>query len=179
MGGPLPQGLALLNVTGGDVGPGGGAGAPKWWPAKGSSVTVACTADARLGRVRGAGGHVLVVHRPVVADDHDLHRRAAFEAAAGALAYRVAPDAVLVTAGDTGERARVEVDDALLAAGGALIAAVVRQRVVALTRGFDPADATPSVRCRWCDRHASCPPGTAWLDAHRRWRGGLPVHASD
>ena len=177
---PLPSGLVLLNVTGDDAGPGAGAGAgagaPKWWPAKGSAVTVACTADARLGRVTGAGGHVLLVHRPAAADDDDLRRRAAFEAAAGALAYRVAPDAVVVSAGDTGDRARVTVDDPLLAAGGAMIAEVVRQRVVALTRGFDSADATPSARCRWCERRAACPPGAAWLDANRRWRGGLPVH---
>jgi hypothetical protein len=175
---PLPPGLTLLNVTGEDAGPGAGAGAPKWWPAKGSAVTVACTADARLGRITGAGTYQLLVHRPAAADDHDLRRRASFEAAAGTLAYRVAADAVVVTAGDTGERARVAVDEPMLEDGGTLIVEVVRQRVVALTRGFDPADARPSPRCRWCERSATCPPGTAWLDAHRRWRGGLPVHVT-
>ena len=92
-----------------------------------------------------------MVHRPSSADDGEVHRRATFEAAAGALALRVAPAAVLVTAGDTGERARVVVDEDLLAAGGEMIVEVVRQRVTALTRGHDPADARPSTRCRWCD----------------------------
>jgi hypothetical protein len=173
LGWPLPDGLALLNVTR-DV---GASGPPKWWPAKGSAVTVAGGADARLGRVTGAGTYSLLVHRPGSRDDRDVHRRASFEAAAGALAYRVAPDAVVVTSGDTGERARVPVDEALLAEGGAMIVEVVRQRVTALTRGFDPSDATPSSQCRWCDHQADCPPGTAWLAARDRWRGGLPVHA--
>ena len=88
LGWPLPDGLALLNVIRDD----GASGAPRWWPAKGSPVTVACGADARLGRVTGSGDHVLVVHRPSSADDGEVHRRATFEAAAGALALRVAPD---------------------------------------------------------------------------------------
>jgi hypothetical protein len=171
LGWPLPEGLALLGVTRDD----GGSGAPRWWPAKGSPVTVACGADARIGRVTGSGGHVLVVHRPSSADDCEVHRRAAFEAAAGALALRVAPGAVLVTAGDTGERARVVVDEDLLGAGGEMVVEVVRQRVTALTRGHDPADARPSARCRWCDEAAHCAPGRAWLAGPGRWRGGLPV----
>jgi hypothetical protein len=171
LGWPLPEGLALLGVTRDD----GASGAPRWWPAKGSPVTVACGADARIGRVTGSGGHVLVVHRPSSADDGEVHRRAAFEAAAGALALRVAPGAVLVTAGDTGERARVVVDEDLLGAGGEMVVEVVRQRVTALTRGHDPADARPSARCRWCDEVAHCAPGRAWLAGPGRWRGGLPV----
>jgi hypothetical protein len=173
LGWPLPEGLALLGVTRDD----GASGAPRWWPAKGSPVTVACGADARIGRVTGSGGHVLVVHRPSSADDGEIHRRATCEAAAGALALRVAPAAVLVTAGDTGERARVVVDEDLLAAGGEMIVEVVRQRVAALTRGHDPADARPSARCRWCDEAGHCGPGAAWLAGPGRWRGGLPVLA--
>jgi hypothetical protein len=171
LGWPLPEGLALLGLTRDD----GASGAARWWPAKGSPVTVACGADARVGRVTGSGGHVLVVHRPSSADDGEVRRRAAFEAAAGALALRVAPGAILVTAGDTGERARVVVDEDLLSDGGEMVVEVVRQRVTALTRGHDPADARPSARCRWCDEAGHCGPGTAWLARPGRWRGGLPV----
>jgi hypothetical protein len=171
LGWPLPDGSALLGVTRQD----GASGAPRWWPSKGSAVSVACGADARLGRVTGAGGHALVVHRPSSADDREVHGRAAFEAAAGALALRVAPAAVVVSAGDTGERARVPVDEDLLAAGGEMIVEVVRQRVAALTRGLDPADARPSSPCRWCPELDSCAPGAAWVAGGRRWRGGLPV----
>ena len=171
LGWPLPAGLVLLNVTRDD----GPSGAAKWWPAKGSAVTVASGADARLGRVTGSGEFALVVHRPSSADDREVHRRATFEAAAGALGLRVAPDAVVVTAGDTGDRARVVVDEAVLAAGGEMIAEVVRQRVRAMTTGYDAGDARPSARCRWCDEAGHCPPGTAWLAGPGRWRGGLPV----
>jgi hypothetical protein len=167
---PLPDGLALLNVTRDD----GAAGAPKWWPRPGSPVSVGLGADARLGRVTGAGGHALLVHRPSAADDREVHRRAAVEAAAGALAQRVAPAAVIVTAGDTGERSRVEVDEALLDTGAELLVGVVRQRVVAVERGHDPADATPSPRCRYCHLATDCPPGAAWLAGPGRWHGGLP-----
>ena len=71
LGWPLPDGLALLNVVRDD----GASGAPRWWPAKGSAVTVASGADARLGRVTGSGEHVLVVHRPSSSDDVEVHRR--------------------------------------------------------------------------------------------------------
>ncbi len=179
LGWPLPDRLTLLNVSRDD-----GAGAAKWWPRKGSPVSVGSGADARIGRVSGAGKHVLIVHRPSAGDDRDLHRRATVEAAAGALAHRVAPAAVTITAGDTGERTRVTVDEDLLRAGGEMIADVVRQRVVAVDRGYDPADATPSPACRWCDLRDDCPPGTAWLAGAGaagagRWRGGLPVLADD
>jgi hypothetical protein len=171
LGWPLPPGLTLLNVSRDE--PGGAA--PRWWPGKGSPVSVGSGADARIGRVRGAGGHSLVVHRPSAGDDRDLHARATFEAAAGALVHRVAPAGLLITAGDTGERARVEVDAAMLAAGGDMIVEVVRQRARAVDRGHDPADATPSARCRWCDLLDACPPGRGWLAHAGRWRGGLPV----
>lgn len=170
LGWPLPEGLALLNVTRDD----GAAGAPKWWPRPGSPVSVGLGADARLGRVTGAGGHTLIVHRPAATDDREVHGRAAVEAAAGALVQRVAPAAVIVTAGDTGERSRVEVDESLLATGAELLAGVVRQRVLAVDRGHDPADAVPSPRCRHCHLAGDCPPGAAWLAGPGRWHGGLP-----
>jgi hypothetical protein len=171
LGWPLPERMAVLNVSRDD----GASGAARWWPRKGSAVSVGSGADARIGRVTGAGDHVLVVHRPTASDDRDLHQRAAIEAAAGALAHRVAPAAVVVTAGDTGERTRVVVDEAVLTAGGDMIVEVVRQRVVAVDRGYDPADATPSPSCRWCDLRTDCPAGVAWLGGTGRWRGGLPL----
>jgi hypothetical protein len=63
----------------------------------------------------------------------------------------------------------------MLAAGGDMIVEVVRQRARAVDRGQDPADATPSARCRWCDLLDACPPGRGWLAHAGRWRGGLPV----
>jgi hypothetical protein len=138
-------------------------------------VTVASGADARLGRVTGAGGFVLVVHRVTSGDDGALRDRAAFEAAAGGLAIGVAPGSVLVTAGDTGDRVTVPVDDRLLALGTERIVAVVAERVAAVERGFDPGDATPSAACRHCDHLADCPPGGAWVRGAGRWQGGLPV----
>jgi hypothetical protein len=91
------------------------------------------------------------------------------------LAIGVVPGSVLITAGDTGERVTVPVDDDLLVLGAERVVAVVEQRVVAVERGFDPADATPSGVCRHCDRLADCPPGQAWTRVAERWRGGLPV----
>jgi hypothetical protein len=137
-------------------------------------VSVASGADARLGRITGAGRFALVVHRPASGPDGSIRDRAAFEAAAGALGWGIAPEAVLVTAGDSGERVRVPVDGDLLAAGGRMVAEVVRQRVRALDVGHDPADATPSAACRWCDQLDACPPGREWLAGPGRWRGGLP-----
>lgn len=169
LGWPLPVGSALLNVAR------DGAPAPRWWPRRGSPVSVGSGADARIGRITGAGGHTLVVHRPAAPDDGDIVRRAAVEAAAGALVHRVAPASVVITAGDTGERARLDVDDALLATGGDLLVSVVRQRVVATERGFDPADAVASRQCRWCAHAGSCPLGRTWLAGPGRWRGGLPA----
>jgi hypothetical protein len=169
LGWPLPAQLTL-------VGPGPAAApAPRWRPDKGSPVTVACGADARLGRVTGAGGFVLVAHRVVSGDDGALRDRAAFEAAAGALAIGVAPGSVLITAGDTGDRVTVPVDDRLLSLGAERIVAVVAERVAAVERGFDPGDATPSAACRHCDHLADCPPGDAWMRGAGRWQGGLPV----
>jgi hypothetical protein len=170
LGWPLPPRLTLVNA------PGPAAVSSLWWrPGKASPVTVACGADARLGRVTGAGGFALVVHRVATGDDGALWDRAAFEAAAGALAIGVVPGSVLLTGGDTGERVTIPVDDDLLALGADRIVAVVAERVVAVERGFDPADATPSGACRHCDHLADCPPGQAWMRVAERWRSGLPV----
>ena len=46
-----------------------------------------------------------------------MRLRASVEAAAGALTRGIAPEAVLVTTGDTGERLRLDVDTAVLAEG--------------------------------------------------------------
>ncbi|HET6833756.1 MAG TPA: hypothetical protein VFH30_07790 [Acidimicrobiales bacterium] len=170
LGWPLPTQLTLLNAPGPVAVP-----APSWRPDKASPVTVACGADGRIGKVTGAGGFVLVVHRVTTGGDGALRDRAAFEAAAGSLAIGVVPASVLVTAGDTGERVTAPVDHQLLALGANRIVAVVTQRAIAAERGFDPADATPSPACRRCDHLADCPPGQAWMAAAGRWRGGLPV----
>jgi hypothetical protein len=170
VGWPLPPELGLLKAGGPPP-----HAVTSWRPAKGSAVKVDIGADARLGRVTGAGRFALVVHRVTTGDDASLRDRAAFEATAGALAIGVAPVGVLVTAGDTGDRARVAVDDELLARGRDLIVGVVRQRVVAVERGFDPADASPSPACHRCEHLAACPPGQAWITGPGRWRGGLPV----
>jgi hypothetical protein len=170
LGWPLPDGLTLLNAGGVAA-----AGAPAWRPARQSPVTVAPGADARLGRVTGAGRFALVVHRVSTDGDGALRDRAAFEAAAGALAVGVAAEAVLVTAGDTGERVRIPVDGELLEHGAQLVVDVIAERVRAVERGFDPADATPSPACRWCERLEACPPGQSWMRHQGRWRGGLPA----
>ncbi|HET6954897.1 MAG TPA: hypothetical protein VFI47_31335, partial [Acidimicrobiales bacterium] len=171
LGWPLPHDLALLNVPR----PGQPAAPATWRPPGSPGVTVAGGADARLGRVSGAGRFSLVVHRPTGGDDGGIRRRATVEAAAGALARGIAPEAVAVTAGDTGERVRLDVDGGVLAEGGRMVVEVVRQRVVALDRGFDPGDATPSPGCRRCDHRDRCAPGRAWLAGAARGPGGLPV----
>ncbi len=170
LGWPLPPHVTLLKASAPSAG-----SVSSWRPARGSPVKVDIGADARLGRVTGAGRFALVVHRVTTGDDASLRDRAAFEATAGALAIGVAPAAVLVTAGDTGDRARVVVDDELLARGSDLIVGVVRQRAIAVERGFDPADASPSSACHRCEHLAACPPGEAWIAGPGRWRGGLPV----
>jgi hypothetical protein len=170
LGWPLPPRLTLLNAPGPAA-----VSTLRWRPDKASPVTVACGADARLGRVTGAGGFALVVHRVAMGDDGALRDRAAFEAAAGALAIGVVPGSVLITGGDTGERVTVPVDDDLLALGTDRIVTVVAERAAAVGRGFDPADATPSGACRHCDHLADCPPGQAWMRVAERWRNGLPV----
>ncbi len=170
LGWPLPPGLTLLNAPGPAA-----ASALRWRPDRASPVTVACGADARIGRVTGAGGFAVVVHRVTTGDDDAVRDRAAFEAAAAALAIGVVPGSVLITAGDTGERMTVPVDDHLLALGAERVVSVVGQRIVAVERGFDPADATPSGACRQCEHRADCPPGEGWMRVAERWRGGLPV----
>jgi hypothetical protein len=185
LGWPLPPRLRLLSAvrgaesrplrwrapsTAGTPGGTGGSGGPKT-----AGVTVASGADARLGRVAGSGNFALVVHRVAAGDDGRVHDRAAFEAVAGALAIGIVPAAVVVTAGDTGERLRVPTNPDLLDRGAALVAGVVRQRAVAAERGFDAADASPSPGCRHCPLIGDCTPGRDWLAGPGRWRGGLPV----
>jgi hypothetical protein len=173
LGWPLPDRLTLLGAASPSA-----AALPAWRPERDSPVRVAASADARIGRSLGSpgpGGVTLVVHRATTGDDGALADRAAFEGCAGALASGVAPAAVLVTAGDTGERVTVPVDDDVLARGAEQVLAVVEQRVRAVDRGFDPADATPSPACRHCEHLADCPPGQSWLQGPGRWRGGLPV----
>jgi hypothetical protein len=170
LGWPLPDGLTLLG--------GGRDGAVlyPWRPWKRAPVAVRSGADARLGRVTGSGDFAVVVHRPTTTGDGSLRDRAAFEAAAAALSIGVVPARVVVTAGDTGERARVDVDAALVEAGAALVEDVVRQRVVAVGAGDPFAGATPSAACRHCEVAVGCAPGRAWLAGPGRWRGGLPSH---
>jgi len=173
LGWPLPADLALLNVARDGPAP----ASPTWRPPDVPGVSVSCGADARLGRVSGAGRFALVVHRPSGGDDGTVRLRATVEAAAGALTRGIAPEAVLVTTGDTGERLRLDVDDAVLDGGRQLLVEAVRQRAAAAERGFDPVDATPSPRCRRCDHVAECPAGRAWLAGPGRWRDGLPALA--
>jgi hypothetical protein len=173
LGWPLPPDLALLNVARDGPAP----TSPSWRPRDVPGVSVASGADARLGRVSGAGHFALVVHRPAGGDDGAVRLRATVEAATGALTRGIAPEAVLVTTGDTGERLRLDVDAAVLDGGGHLLVEAVRQRAAAAERGFDPVDATPSTRCRRCDHVAGCPAGRAWLAGPGRWRDGLPALA--
>jgi hypothetical protein len=179
LGWPLPPDLALLNVARDGSAP----TTPTWRPPEVPAVSVAAGADARLGRVSGAGHFALVVHRPSGGDDGAVRLRASVEAAAGALTRGIAPEAVVVTTGDTGERLRLDVDAAVLDEGGRLLVEAVRQRVAAAARGFDPVDATPSSRCRRCEHAGDCPAGQAWLAGPGRWRDGLPalvpVHEHD
>jgi hypothetical protein len=174
LGWPLPPDLALLSVARDGPAP----TTPIWRPPEVPGVSVAAGADARLGRVSGAGRFTLVVHRPTGGDDGAVRLRAGVEAAAGALTRGIAPEAVVVTTGDTGERLRLDVDAAVLDEGGRLLVEAVRQRAVAAERGFDPVDATPSARCRRCEHAGACPAGQAWLAGPGRWRDGLPALAA-
>jgi hypothetical protein len=171
LGWPLPDRLHLLGPVRGT------SDRPLRWSPRGADVpvTVAPGADARLGRVTGSGAFALVVHRVTAGDDERLHDRAAFEAAAGALAIGIVPAAVVLTAGDTGECLRVPVAPHLLDRGADLVAGVVRQRVIAVERSFDPNDAAPSPACRPCPLAGDCGPGRDWLAGPGRGRGGLPV----
>jgi len=171
LGWPLPPDLALLNVTRNGPAP----TTPTWRPPEVPAISVAAGADARLGRVSGTGRFALVVHRPSGGDDGAVRMRASVEAAAGALTRGIAPESVIVTTGDTGERLRLDVDAAVLDEGGRLLVEAVRQRVAAASRGFDPVDATPSTRCRRCEHAEACPAGRAWLAGPGRWRDGLPA----
>jgi hypothetical protein len=169
VGWPAPDGLALFA-------PGREGGGPwPWRPGKRSPVKVASGADGRLGRTRGSGDFAMLVHRPTTGGEERLRDRAAYEATAAALAIGIVPAQVVVTAGDTGERARVAVDESLLATGAALVTGVVRERARATRVGHEDADATPSPGCRHCPQAERCTPGQAWLAGPGRWRNGLPT----
>ncbi|MGH9211086.1 MAG: hypothetical protein ACRD2C_10430 [Acidimicrobiales bacterium] len=145
----------------------------RWRPSRGSSVTVASSPDAVVGKVAPAGRFGLLVHRPSSPTDGVLADRAAFEATAGALTSGIVADHVVVTTADSGERVRFPIDDALLARGLELVVGTVRQRVLAQGDwGFD--DATPSAACHHCPERSGCEPGCLWLVGPGRWRGGLP-----
>jgi hypothetical protein len=172
MGWPLPDRLAVVNDD-----PERPVGARWRKPVRLAgckSVTVASSPDAILGKVTAAGQFGLVVHRPSSPTDGVLADRAAFEAAAGALACGIVADEVLVVAADAGERVRCPIDDEVLGRGSELIAEVVRQRVVAQDP-WDFTDATPSTACGYCPAIDRCAAGTLWLDNPSRRQGGLPV----
>lgn len=147
----------------------------RWRPGRSSPVAVASGADAHLGRVTMAGRFAVLVHRVTSGDDGSALDRAAFEATATALGVGITPGEVILSAGDTGERLRFDVDDALLARGSDLIELVVRERARAVDETDPDQGATPSAACRWCERLDECGPGRSWRAHTERWRGGLPV----
>ncbi|MFP3902335.1 MAG: hypothetical protein ACLFXM_15880 [Acidimicrobiia bacterium] len=164
VGWPLPPRLALAVER-----------PARWRPSRSSPVAVASGADAHLGRVTMAGRFAVLVHRVTSGDDGGALDRAAFEATATALGGGIAPGEVIVSAGDTGERLRFEVDDALLARGADLTELVVRERARAVDETDPDHGATPSAACRWCERLDECGPGRSWRATAQRWRGGLPL----
>lgn len=179
VGWPLPEGLGIVcDDSDNPVG--------LRWPkryrlgdVRTSGITVASSPDAVLGRVSPAGGHTLVVHRPMNRSDTELGDRAAFEAVAATLTTGVVPAEVMFTNGDTGDKVRFPLDAALLEHGIDEITEVVRQRALA-ARPPEPdedesADATPSPACHHCDNLDRCPPGQSWIEGPGRWRAGLPT----
>ncbi|HEY8546268.1 MAG TPA: hypothetical protein VIL36_14510, partial [Acidimicrobiales bacterium] len=178
VGWPLPGDLRLVVDDPGS--PSARRGNPPWRPRLSSRrvpIAVAGKPDAVVGTVAPSGGFDLLLHRPTSSDDVTLAERAAFEAAAWALAAGLVARAVLVTTGDTGERLRFPVDPGVLARGTDLLVAVVEHRLrAAEAPGADPwSDATPSPACRWCPHRTDCPAGRARLTGPARWHNGLPV----
>lgn len=156
--------------------------------AEGACVTIASSPDALWGRISPAGDHRLVVHRPVSRSDTEVSNRAAFEAVAAALTTGCVPAAIVLTAGDTGEKLHVTADDALLDRGIENMIEVVRQRTLATSPAgpqepegtvaqpeLAATDAKPSPACHHCDHLNRCVPGQAWLKGPGRWLAGLPV----
>lgn len=180
LGWPLPDGLAVVSDDPDD--PMG----RRWQrtyrlrdagcrDSRGGMVAIGSGPDAVLGRVTPAGGYGVLVHRPTSPSDAAAADRAAFEAMGATLVTGVVPAYVVVTAGDSGEKLRIRVDDPLLARAGDLIVEVVRQRVIATGEdAHDEADATPSVACHDCPGLDRCQTGRAWVRGPGRWRGGLP-----
>lgn len=175
MGWPLPERFAL--VVDDAQGPYGRRWPKRWRPVKGSPVCVASSPDATLGKVAPSGRFDLLIHRPSSPGDSAVGDRAAFEAAAGALANGIVPAHIVVTTADTGEQARFPVSPDLLGRGADLIVGVVRQRLVAAAED-QPDDALASPACRYCPELDDCATGQTWLTGPGRWRGGLPVLAA-
>jgi hypothetical protein len=151
---------------------------PPWRPRLATRrvpVTVASKPDAVAGTVAPSGQFDLVFHRPTTGDEVALSDRAAFEAAAGALAIGIVPASVVLTTADTGERLRFPVVDALLQRGADQAVDVVRQRLQASAAPEDWADAAPGSACRHCPAQDDCPPAQAWLTRPGRRHNGLPL----
>jgi hypothetical protein len=172
VGWPLPERLALVTDTG--DGPFARRWPKRWRPTGGSTVSVASSPDAVIGKVATSGGFDLLIHRPTSAADRVLSARAAFEATAGVLACGIIADHVVVTTGDGADRLRFPIDAALLERGTELIVEVVRQRVIAAAPGWGFEDAIASAACRYCSEQTHCPVGQDWLD-HSTRHGGLPI----
>jgi hypothetical protein len=172
VGWPLPERLALVTE---DVdSPFTRRWPRRWRPPGRGTITVAGSPDAVAGKVAPSGRFDLLVHRPSSPTDGALADRAAFEAAAGALGAGMVAEHVVITAGDSGDRARFVVDRPLLARGADLMVGAVRQRAMA-GEAWTYDDATPSAACHHCPERSSCSPGQRWLAGPGRWRAGLPT----
>lgn len=145
-------------------------------PFRAPPVTAAASIDATVGKVTVEGTHDLwVLITSSGRGMSMLHDRACIDTAAATLGRGIAPAALVLLCADTGERIRVPADRDTLARGVELLAAAVRELRVATDRGYDESDATPGAHCSTCDVRAVCAPGTQWLEAPGRRRGGLPV----
>jgi hypothetical protein len=169
---PLPDRLGLITEAADS--PFARRWPKRWKPSRSSSVTVASSPDAVVGKVAASGRFDLLVHRPSSPPDCTLADRAAFETTAAALTVGIVAEHVVISTADCGDRVRFPIDPSALAHGADLVVGTVRQRVLAQDEwGFD--DATPSPACRHCPEQANCGPGQQWLAGPGRWRGGLPV----
>ena len=111
----------------------------------------ACGADARIGRRGAPGGQHAGRRRRLARTTAKCTVGPASRPPRGALVHRCGTRGVVVTAGDTGERARGGRRRHVGGRGGMTVE-VVRQRAWPSTGATTPPDATPSARCRWCER---------------------------